>query len=237
MFEFWGNGESLRNISSYLQWISIALVFFSGTLQLAKFVIDRQEKALAGGIQLEREAQLTSKIDSLKHDIVSRQTEINELKKKTEFVDPFTQPLRTGTATVEVIIKSSEQIDADYMDRGGYIALGKDGAPTVVMASTQSIGKQIGNSQVLYRGVFQLDATDNSIGKPISDLANSDMAQIEFLMMPEGSEVLKARAICTFNSAVRIEIPFQPQMTNKQIIVARGIQGTFSEYARKHDKD
>jgi hypothetical protein len=91
----------------------------------------------------------------------------------------------------------------------------------------------LGNNEVLYRGIFNLDATDGAIGKPVSHLAISDIAQVDFLQMPEGSAVVRGRAICTFNDAVRIEIPFPSQTATKRVVTATSIQNVFSDYLSK----
>ncbi len=43
----WESIPNLKSLGSWLQWLSIALVFVSGGLQLGKFVIDRREKYLS----------------------------------------------------------------------------------------------------------------------------------------------------------------------------------------------
>jgi hypothetical protein len=49
------------------------------------------------------------------------------------------------------------------------------------------------------KGVFNMDAKDSAIGKPIYFIRETDFIQIEFLPMPEKSKVLSGEAICTFN--------------------------------------
>ncbi len=49
----WNDIGSLRNFSGWLQWVSIALVFVSGFLQVGKYIVDRREKVLTGIEQAE----------------------------------------------------------------------------------------------------------------------------------------------------------------------------------------
>jgi len=134
--------------------------------------------------------------------------------------DPYKQPIRTATVTIEVTIESNEPLDNNYMDRGGYVAFGKGHDALLVMAGTQCLAKQQGNGQVIYRGVFAMDAAYPASGKPLSFLRDSEFVQISFLPMPPKSKVLKGSAICIFNSQERleIEIPSQ-QMVDEKIIV------------------
>jgi hypothetical protein len=43
----WNDVGELRNLSSWLQWISISLVFFSGFLQVGKYAVDRREREVS----------------------------------------------------------------------------------------------------------------------------------------------------------------------------------------------
>lgn len=243
IMRFWTNVDSLRSLSSYLQWISISLVFIGGGLQIAKYAVDRREKDLVALIQSQkekeaanRESHLLGKVETLEVDLSKRQSEIEELNKKTEFVDPFRQPLRTGTATVDVIISSSENVNAHFMDQGGYIAFEKGNEALLTMASIDCFGEQIGNNRVKYRGVFNLDATDISIGKPISHLVESDFAQIGFLPIPTKSQIVSGTAICTFNSTVRIVLTIPPQKMVKDFMIAPEIKNAFKEYLHPKQK-
>ena len=239
IINLWRSADSLRTLSIYLQWFSISLVFIGGTLQVAKLVVDHREKEIITSLQKEREksqaeieAHLTQKVTLLESDLAKRQSEISELHKKTEFVDPFKQPLRTGTATVEVVISSNDNLDSHFMDRGGYIAFGKGSQALLVMSSIDCFGKQIGNGQVLYRGIFNLDATDKSIGKPIAHLTEADYAQIGFSPMAEKSTIIRGSVICTFNSAVRIETAVPAQQMQKDFIIVPNIKKAFAEYTK-----
>jgi hypothetical protein len=51
--KLWSDMVALRSMSAWLQWTSIALVFVSGFLQVAKFAIDRREKDLSSTAQAE----------------------------------------------------------------------------------------------------------------------------------------------------------------------------------------
>jgi hypothetical protein len=243
LVNFWRNIESLQSLSGYLQWISISLVFIGGALQVAKYAVDRREKQLVSIVQIEkekaqteRESHLSGKVESLESDLTKRQIEIAELNKKTEFVDPFKQPLRTGTATVEILISSSANVSSHYIDQGGYIAFGKGQDAMLVMNSIDCFGNQIGNNQVLYRGVFNLDATDKSIGKSISHLAEAEYAQIGFGPLPQKSKVIRGSAICTFNSTVRIELSVPAQQMPKDFIIVPEVKKAFHEYIKSEKK-
>lgn len=51
----WNDIAQLRQLGLWLQWIAIALVFIGGILQVAKFAVDRREKALITLEQVERQ--------------------------------------------------------------------------------------------------------------------------------------------------------------------------------------
>lgn len=141
--------------------------------------------------------------------------------------DPYEQPIRTATATVEVIIESNEQLATTYMDQGGYLAFGKGREALIAMAGTQCRAKQIGNGQIIYRGVFAMDATHPAAGKSLSFLREAEYVQISFRPMPRKSKVIGGKAICTFNSQERIEIEVPPQQMEDEKILVRNLGKIF----------
>lgn len=224
---FFDNSESLKALSTWLQWLSISLVFVSGALQLARFIVDRREKQLqtvrqneAEKAQREREQALTSTVKNLKDDLENRQAEIEQLSKRTVHLDPVNQPIRSGTATVEVILASKEQVNAQYMDRGGYLAFGRGTECLTILSSTQCSGRQLGDGRVLYRGVFSLDASDSSVGKPAALLNEARFVQVSFLPAPQNSEVVSGKAICVFNNSISFEIEIPAQRMSEEKIIA-----------------
>ena len=73
---------------------------------------------------------------------------------QVEKIIPYRQPINSASATVELIVASDEQIDAHYMDRGGYLILAKDQEKLFEVYSDDSWAKQMGKGRVLYRGIF-----------------------------------------------------------------------------------
>jgi hypothetical protein len=118
---------------------------------------------------------------------------------QAEAIAPYKQKIRTATATVNVIIKSKDTTNTLHITQGGYIAFIKDNKPLLIMASPQCNTKQIDEERGIYHAIFNMDAKDSAIGKPIYFIRETDFIQIEFLPMPEKSKVLSGEAICTFN--------------------------------------
>ncbi|MBN1621739.1 MAG: hypothetical protein JW871_04015, partial [Endomicrobiales bacterium] len=170
--------------------------------------------------------ELKSRVSGHQKQLEEKDNKINELTMK---MDPMRQPLRTGKANVEVIVQCDLDTNRTYMDRGGYIALGKDGVTMIVMSSTRCSAKKMQDNQVLYKGVFDLDANDKSIGKPISHLSEAVIAQIAFSPTPKGSKVLKGKAICIFNSSVQIELEVPSQTMNEEKILIPNIKEAFKK--------
>jgi hypothetical protein len=159
--------------------------------------------------------------------------EINiSLKKLLEKFDAFIparQTIKTGSVTVEVRIKSDEQVNSHFMDRGGYVAFGKDHEAFLVMAAGDCYDRQLGDGTVIYRGIFQLDAAAPVIGKPLSILEDADMAQVGFKPMPPKSIVLGGKAICTFNSALRMEFSIPAQAEDADFVILAAVKSTIEE--------
>lgn len=143
---------------------------------------------------------------------------LKKLLEKFDAIVPSRQPVKTGSATVEVTVKSDAVVNSHFMDSGGYIVFGEDGVAFLAMTAGDCFGRQLGNGTVTYRGVFALDAAATVIGKPLTVLKDADVAQVGFKPLPEKSIVLGGRAICTFNSAVRVEFAIPPQTMDADFI-------------------
>lgn len=150
--------------------------------------------------------------------------------KKLQTVGPYRQPIRTATATVEVAVVSSEDINIKYANKGAIIGFGKNKEPLLVLHSDECSASQSGKNEVIYRAVLNMDATSPVVGKPINSLKKAQYAQIQFFPMPEKNEVSSGKAICTFNSDVQVEIVIPPQETTKGLILVRNLEDVFSSF-------
>jgi hypothetical protein len=223
---------------------AILLVFLGVILQVARFVVDRREKSITSAIQAlkeseqaNREAGFQEKISGLEVHLGERQKEIAELKSestelrsqttalssKAEGLDPLRQTIKTASATVEVIIASSEAKNDHYMDSGGYLAFGKGEEALMILNSMDCFAFQQGLERVLYRGVFNLDATSPIVGKSIGILKGAEYLQIGFKPMPPKQRILGGRAVVTVNSTVRLEFDVPPQEMSSDFVLVRPI--------------
>ena len=149
---------------------------------------------------------------------------ISDLEKRTIPVNLYKQLIRTASATVEIVISSKENVNSNYMDRGGYLAFAKGQGVLMVVSATTCLGKQLGGDKVLYRGVFDLDATSDATQQPVIFLKQAEYVQIGFKPMPEKQNVLSGKAIVTINNAVRLEFTVPPQTMTKDFIIVPEIQ-------------
>ncbi len=157
---------------------------------------------------------------------------------------PFRQPINVASATVEIIVDSSEQINTHYMDRGGYLIFAKEQKAMLTMASQDSWARQLGDERVLYKAIFNMDVNDSAAGKPVNNLTESDYVQIFFHKIPKGKKVLSGKAVCTLNNEIRFEIDISEQMPeqikedeeNKRIdnnlIVVRNLKNAFRDFKK-----
>lgn len=146
-----------------------------------------------------------------------------------ERLNPNRQPIRIGSATVEVLIESDEQINTHYADTGGYLAFGKGTDGLMLLSSFDCFARQTGRHEVMYRGVFALDATDASVGQPVAYLRDTEFVQIGFGPIPRDSRVKGGKALVTINSAVQIEIPIPAQTMDGDRIMVRDLARLLSQ--------
>jgi len=152
--------------------------------------------------------------------------------KQVEAIAPYKQKIRTATATVVITISSKEKVNIKYMDEGGYIAFLKNNQPLLIMSSFTCTAIQTGEGKVIYRAIFNMDAKDKAVGKPVYFIKDSDCIQIEFVPMPEKSKVLSGEAICTFNNNVGIEITILPQETKEKKVFVSDLKDAFLEFEK-----
>lgn len=112
-----------------------------------------------GIIQSTKINELNEQADFLKTNLNTSKEEISELRKKIKYVNPYTQPIQSGKATVLIKIKTKEKFNSNYMDRGGYIAFRKVKDEILLLSNNQCVGKSINNEKVIFQGVFDLSAS------------------------------------------------------------------------------
>ncbi|MBM4064703.1 MAG: hypothetical protein FJ266_03545 [Planctomycetes bacterium] len=150
-------------------------------------------------------------------------TSLNKIIERMETESPYKKPIATLTATVEVLIESNEQINAHFMDRGGFLAFAKGTEPLLMTSSHESWGRQTGQGQVFYSGIFSLNATDSAVGRPLFFLKDVEYIQIVFDKIAPKSKVISGRAICIVNNLIRFEFVIPPQETTNNMIFIRDL--------------
>lgn len=162
-------------------------------------------------------------LEKLRTDISAVEKRAAELERKVQASDPVLQPIRAAKATVELQVESDDQIDTTYMDRGGYFALGRGNTPILVAGGHEAIAKQLGNSRVLWRAVWNMDASDQSVGKQVKSLKEAEYCQITFLMMPKNSKVVNGSVRLTINNDVQLDFVIPRQQATEDRIFIRDI--------------
>lgn len=149
---------------------------------------------------------------------------LKKLIEKLEHENPIKKPISTATTTVEVTVESDEQINTTYGDRGGYFVICKGDEALLVTSATQCRARQTGNGEVIYRGIFNMDATDSAVGREICFLRDAEYMQIEFFPIKEHYKIITGRAIFIVNNSVRYEFLIPGQITEDKKIYIRDIQ-------------
>ena len=114
---------------------------------------------------------------------------------RLEKENPLKKPIASATSTVEIVIQSDQKINQHYMDSGGYLAFAKGTKTILTTSASNSWARQTGNGEVVYRGVFQMPATNSAVGKPIEFLESAEYLQILFYQIPKNSSVIIGKAI------------------------------------------
>jgi hypothetical protein len=173
-------------------------------------------------------------LEKLRTDITAVEKRAAELEKKVQASDPVLQPIRAAKATVELQVESDDQVNTTYMDRGGYFALGRGNKPILVAGGREAIAKQLGNSRVLWRAVWNMDASDQAVGKQVKSLKEAEFCQITFLMMPKNSKVINGSVRLTINNDVQLDFAIPRQQATEDRIFIRDISKTLNMLQEKN---
>jgi len=172
---------------------------------------------------------VATRVTKAEQRINALESQTTELHSKAEQLEPLHQEIATATATVEVVIATTEVINTHYADSGGYLIFVNGNQALMVAASRDCFAVPHGKDQVLFRGVFNVDATDSAVGKPMTVLKSADHLQVGFRPMKPQQHVLGGRAVLIFNNAVRLEFEIPPQDMVADSIVIKNIAPALSK--------
>lgn len=198
--------------------------------QYKKDIADLKEGLRNKDSEIQRlETQLTPfKTIALEKYTGSEQERLHKLAERIqELENPLKKTIASATAHVEVIIKSDEEVSTRYMAQGGLLSFVKNRQSLLLTSDTQSEAKQTGKGEVIYKGVFHMQADHSAVGEPIEMLQTSDIIQIMFRKIPENSQVMGGRASVVINGDTRFEFEILPQQMRRNNIIIRDIKNKF----------
>ena len=142
------------------------------------------------------------------------------------------KPIVTATATVEIIIRSEEQVNARQLNMGAVLAFGKGTEALLTLSSKESHAKQMGKSEVRYSSELDMKVTDKAFKQPLSLLQQVEYAKLRFDIIPPNSQVLSGTVVCIFNNNIPIELSVPSQKMREKLIAIPNID--IAEALRKH---
>jgi hypothetical protein len=231
--------ESLQKLSAILHWSGIGLILLGAILSGGRYVVDKRKDALKEIMQKEKEAkrlmaesQLKEKVGNLEVELQDKDIEIEELKKNTGHLSPYLMPIRSGAVKVFITIEADEVPMGKFMgmDNMVYFAFVKDDKALMVLTTKNFNSYKSGDKTITYEASLSLDLADESIGKPLTFLTNSEYIQIHFSIIPDNSFVLDGKAILIINNNVQLDILVPHQKMDKKDVFIRNIKNIFSDF-------
>lgn len=128
------------------------------------------------------------------------------------------QPILSATATVQIAIRSEEQVNARRPYQGAILTFGKGTEALLRLSSEASKAMQTGMDEVRYSSELHMKTTDMGFKQPLSLLQQVEYAQVKFEGIPPNSDVLSGTVICIFNSNISFELSIPPQKMRENII-------------------
>jgi hypothetical protein len=150
-------------------------------------------------------------------------TSLKKILDRLEKENPLQKPIAMATAEVEISIKSDAQVNTRFMDQGGYAALCRGASTLLITSATESMARQTGRGEVVYRGEFKMRADDFAVGMPIKFIKGAEYLQIEFNAMPEDSAVVSGKAIFVVNNSTRLAFSIPQQQSDKKKVFVRNL--------------
>lgn len=144
------------------------------------------------------------------------------------------KPIVTATATVEIAVRSEEQVNTRHPYQGAVLAFGKGKEALLLLSSKDSTAKQMGMAEVRYSSELYMKPTDKAFKQPLSLLEQFEYAQVRFDIIPPDSEVLSGTVICIFNNNIPIELSVPSQKMLGNLITIRHID--IGEALQQHTK-
>jgi len=155
--------------------------------------------------------------------VVDRRERTLSSIEQTERQKPARQLITSGSATVEVVVDSAEEENSHYMDQGGYLIFGKDTTVMMTFSSIDCFGAQNGKREVVWKGIFSLDAHDPAVGQQIGFLKDAEFIQVGFAPMAPESIVKGGTAVITINGVIRFTVKITPQHMDADRIMVRDL--------------
>ena len=166
-------------------------------------------------------------LEKLKSDITAVEKRAAELEKKVEASDPVLQPIRAAKATVELQVESDDQVSTMFI-AGGHFVLARGKNPILIIAGDGATAKQLGNSRVLWRAVWNMDASDRAVGKQVKSLKEAEYCQINFQSMPKDSKIINGSVRLTINNDVQLDFVIPRQKASGDKIFIRDISSVLN---------
>ena len=145
---------SLRWLSNVLQWVSISLVFLGGLLQLAKFTVDRRERAISAAVQASQLESIRSASESVRLEAA----QANDRAAKTETTageaNRLAEVERQARAGLEARLaprRLPEEQKRDLVARLG----GSDDLQVYFVPATPAATREVLDFMADFRDVFQ----------------------------------------------------------------------------------
>lgn len=137
--------------------------------------------------------------------------------------DIFERPIAGAAASVEVDVRSDEQINTHNMNVGMSMAFARERESLLLMTSGDSYARQMGNSTVRYSGSLRMSLTDKAFNQPLSILKNVRYIQLQVGAIPMNSEILSGAVNCAFNEGIPVRVPVPPQKMQGNRIMVRDV--------------
>jgi hypothetical protein len=147
----------------------------------------------------------------------------HDVSQETPRQDVFEQPIASAAASLEIDVRSAEQVNAHNMTVGMSLAFGREREGLLVMTSEDSHARQIGDSTVRYSGNLRMALTDKAFNQPLSILRDAQFIQLRVGAIPPNSEILSGTVNFAFNDGIPVRVTVPPQKMPGTLIMIRDV--------------
>jgi hypothetical protein len=147
----------------------------------------------------------------------------NYLQQRVEALNPYRQPIVAVTATIQIAVKSDQQVRSHVSGQGAFMAFVKGANQILGGGSMEYDTIQSGEGFIYYTSNLKIYIDSSARGLSVSSLQDTEFIKLTFHGIPNNSEILGGGFYCTINSSIPLVFSIPAQIAQGKDITVPDI--------------